>query len=603
MKLQSRLQSRAEHAVSWLSILITIGLAGGVWLGYKSFVGSDESVAEDAQYYEVEQGGFLVTIVEGGTLEAVNEISVRNEVKYPTKIVSIVPEGSFVKKGDLLCELDVSDIEDRLDEQKLAVETADFSVKQAIENKKITESQNDSLIKAAELKVEFAETDLDKYKDGDWPQLKRNAESSILTAKEKMAIDKDNLDWSEKLAKEGFETEKKVESDKYTYLLSQERLTDAEETLRLLQKYDHPKLLRQYQANLDEAKEDLKRVKSQAASKLAQEIAQIKSAENRAGLQRKKLDEYETQIQAAKIFAPEGGMVVYPFVSFRSMSQSMIEEGASVRPRQEIVKLPDVSQMKVTIKVHESHVNQVVAGMGAYVVLDSLPDKRFKGHVQRVSLMPDQGSRFSNPNLKVYSTVILIDDQLPDVKPGLSARAEIVVTNLNDCIKVPLQCVTTHKSKQVCYVKKGDENVPVPVEVGLYNSKFIQVTEGLNPGDLLMLNPPVSADEVGLDRALVEEGGELPPTRKVEPQKESKSRGGKSGQWSGKSSEGGEGKNRSSGPGQKRRGMSPELMKRFDKNGNGKIDEDERAAVGEYFRSTRSKSGGGQGGQGRPGGQ
>ena len=61
-----------------------------------------------------------------------------------------VPEGSFVKKGDLICELDVSDIEDRLDEQKLAVESADFTVQQAIENKKIMESQNDSLIKAAQ---------------------------------------------------------------------------------------------------------------------------------------------------------------------------------------------------------------------------------------------------------------------------------------------------------------------------------------------------------------------------------------------------------------------------------------------------------------------
>ena len=617
MKTKSHTKLRAA-AGTLLNVCIAGALGGGIWLGYKTLVSSDEGAPEDAQYHEVVQGGFLVTIVEGGTLEAVNEISVRNEVKYPTKIVTIVPEGSFVKKGDLICELDVSDIEDRLDEQKLAVETADFSVKQAIENKKITESQNDSLIKAAELKVEFAETDLDKYKDGDFPQLKRTAESAILTAKEKMAIDKDNLDWSEKLAKEGFETAKKVESDKYTYLISQERLKDAEETLRLLQKYDHPKLLRQYEANLTEAKADLDRVKSQAASKLSQEEAQIKSAENRAGLQRKKLTEYEEQINVAKMYAPEAGMVVYPFVSFRSMSQSMIEEGASVRPRQEIIKLPDVSQMKVTIKVHESHVNQVTAGMGAYVVLDSLPDQRFKGHVQRVNLMPDQGSRFSNPNLKVYSTVILVDDKLPDVKPGLSARAEIVVTNLTDCIKVPLQCVTTHKNKQVCYVKKGDENTPVPVEVGLYNSKFIQVTEGLKAGDLLMLNPPVSGDEVGLDRALVEEGGDLPPTKKVEPQKESKGRGGKSGQWSGKSgksggsqwqskgSKGGDGKSRSGGgQGQKRRSMSPEMLKRFDKNGNGTIDEDERPAMIEYFRSQRGGQGGGRsGGQGgRPGGQ
>ena len=321
-------------------------------------------------------------------------------------------------------------------------------------------------------------------------------------------------------------------------------------------------------------------------------------------MQRKKLKEYEEQIAAAKIFAPEGGMVVYPFVSFRSMSQSMIEEGASVRPRQEIVKLPDVSQMKVTIKVHESHVNQVVAGMGAYVVLDSLPDQRFKGHVQRVNLMPDQGSRFSNPNLKEYSTTILIDDKLPDVKPGLSARAEVVVTNLSDAIKVPLQCVTTYKNKQVCYVKDGSVDKPVPVEVGLYNSKFIQVTSGLKAGDQINLSPPLSAEEVGLDKSLVEEGEKLPPTKKVAPQEKSKggsSKGGKSWQgksgsggknWQGKSGSGGQ-QSGGGGDGQRqRRAPSPEMLKQFDKNGNGKIDEEERDAIRAHYQKMRSKQGG-----------
>ena len=407
-------RSQSETAASTTVILLALSIVAAVLGGVVYFKPDDSDQYSDADYFEVKEGNFIVTIVEGGTLEAVNEISVRNEVKYPTKIVSIVAEGTYVKKGQLLCELDVSEIEDRLDEQKLSVENAGFSVKQATETLNITKSQQDSLIKAAELRVEFAKTDYDKYVDGDWPQMKRDASTQILTAKEKLAIDEDTLLWSQKLAKEGFETEKKVESDKYTALQSKVRLEQSEENLRLLEKYDNPKLLRQYQASLDEAGEDLKRVKSQTISKISQSEAELKSSENRFRLQEKKLGDYTGQITAAKIHAPEDGMVVYPFVSFRSSSQAMIEEGASVRPRQEIIKLPDISQMKVTIKVHESHVNQVVAGMGAYVVLDSLPDERFAAHVRKVGLMPDQGSRFSNPDLKVYSTEILIDDKLPE---------------------------------------------------------------------------------------------------------------------------------------------------------------------------------------------
>ena len=567
-----------QSGLSTIFVLIALALAAAVIVSLFAFGGDDADVNVEADYSEVQKGTFLVTIVEGGTLEAVNEISVRNEVKYNTKIVSIVPEGTFVKKGQLLCELDVSEIEDRLDEQKLAVENAAFAVKQATESLKITKSQNDSQIKAAELKVEFAKTDLAKFVEGDWPQMKRDAETAILTAKEKLSIDEDSLKWSMELAKEGFETEKKVESDKYTALQSKVKLEQAQENLRLLEKYDHPKLLRQYEANLDEAKAELERVKTQAASKQSQAEAELKSAENRKDLQEKKLAEYQEQIAAAKLHAPEDGMVVYPFVSFRSMSQSMIEEGASVRPRQEIIKLPDVSQMKVTIKVHESHVNQVVPGMGAYVVLDSLPDQRFKAHVQKVNLMPDQGSRFSNPNLKVYSTEILIDDSLPDVKPGLSARAEIVITNLTDVIKVPIQAVTTLKNKQVCYVRKGKEDAPVPVEVGLYNSKFIQIASGLEPGDLVLLSPPVDAGEVGLDKDLVTDGEDLPPTQKVEPAKQERGKAG--GNDPGSAGKGGRG-----------RQPSPEMIKRFDKDGDGQLDENERAAMIESFRKQRSKGG------------
>lgn len=103
-----------------------------------------------------------------------------------------------------------------------------------------------------------------------------------------------------------------------------------------------------------------------------------------------------------------------------------------------------------------------------------------------------------NPNLKVYSTDVLIDDELPDLKPGASARAEIVVTNLVNALTVPLQAVTTVKGKQVCYVQNSTELVPVPVVVGNFNDQFIEIRSGLNEGDQVALTPPVLPSE-GVD--------------------------------------------------------------------------------------------------------
>src|ERR1017187_5209347 len=82
----------------------------------------------------------------------------------------------------------------------------------------------------------------------------------------------------------------------------------------------------------------------------------------------------------------------------------MVEEGAVVRNRQEVIKLPDVSAMKVQVKIHETYINQIALGQPAFVVLDSMPDQRFRGNVSKVAPLPDSQSRWGNPDLKIYAT-------------------------------------------------------------------------------------------------------------------------------------------------------------------------------------------------------
>ena len=141
-----------------------------------------------------------------------------------------------------------------------------------------------------------------------------------------------------------------------------------------------------------------------------------------------------------------------------------IEEGATVRNRQELIKLPDTSQMKVKIRVHESVINMVKVGQQARVVLDSMPDRTFQGRVNKVGLLPDSLSRWANPNLKVYTTEVLITEKLPQtVKPGVSAQAEIIVTNIPQTLYVPIQAVTTYRGRPAVYVLRGGKPSPSPV--------------------------------------------------------------------------------------------------------------------------------------------
>ena len=70
------------------------------------------------------RGSLRITVVERGNLESANSVSLKSEVEGRPTILWLIEEGTMVQPGDLLCELDTSQIEDELFEQELAVERA-----------------------------------------------------------------------------------------------------------------------------------------------------------------------------------------------------------------------------------------------------------------------------------------------------------------------------------------------------------------------------------------------------------------------------------------------------------------------------------------------
>jgi len=460
-------------------------------------------------FFEVKRGDMLVSVVEGGTLEAVNEVSIRNEVEGTARIIFIVPEGSYAKKGDLLVELDSSSSVDAVNQQQIAVEKSQFAVLQAEKQLEIQKSVADSEIQSATLKEEFAESDLEKFVEGEALQTLRNAQIEITNVMETLKIADERLEWTEKLYEQGFETKGNLDKDRLTVSQTRLKLEQAQKELWMVETYDNPKKQRSLEAALQEAKEDLARVKLQNDRRLAQCQADVESQKKTLALSQEKLSREKEQLAATKIYAPQDGLVVYGSAGSHWSSESMIEEGAVVRNRQEIIKLPDTSAMKVSIKIHESHINQVERGQPAFVVLDSLPDQRFRGYVSKVAPLPDSQSRWGNPDLKVYATEIRVTDNLPDIKPGVSARAEVLITNLPSVLSVPIQAVTTYKGKPVVFLARAPQE-PVPVTVGQYNTKFIEICSGVEDGDRVLLTPPFDMKEKDLGGAIIADEEALP---------------------------------------------------------------------------------------------
>ncbi|MCD6339683.1 MAG: efflux RND transporter periplasmic adaptor subunit [Verrucomicrobia bacterium] len=563
-------------------------------------------------YYEVKRGDFTVSVVEGGTLEAVNEVSIRNEVEGVARIIYLVPEGTLVKKGDLLVELDSSQAQDQYDQQLLNVQKAQFALVQAEQQLAIQKSQADSDIRAAELSLKFAQMDLDKFLKAESITSLLEASNNVANIEAKLAVDMNSYEWSKKLAAKGYETKRTVDSDELTVRSDKYQLLISSNKLWMLQNFDLEKQREQLTSNVEEAKRELERVKQKAARTVAQYEADVLTQSNALALQQKFLDRYRKNLEACKVYAPQDGLVVYPVNENRWSSESMIEEGATVRNRQELIKLPDTSQMKVKIRVHESVINMVKVGQQARVVLDSMPDRTFQGRVNKVGLLPDSLSRWANPNLKVYTTEVLITEKLPQtVKPGVSAQAEIIVTNIPQTLYVPIQAVTTYRGRPAVYVLRGGKPSPSPVEVGMFNTQFIQILSGVKEGDRVLLSPPFDIEQRDIESGGVlaaESPGKEPSKSKTQKAQAAPSPTGRTpgsrrtGRGAANAGPAAAGEKTPAAararpqPGNRPAFDPKALMRRFDKNGNGQLDAQEREAM----RAALKRQFGG--GRARPGG-
>ncbi len=461
---------------------------------------------EPTAYYEVKRGDFTVSVVEGGTLSAVSEYSIRSEVEGTARIISIVPEGSYVKKGDLLVELDSASAQDQVNQQQINYEKAKFSVEQALAQLEIQKSATNSEYLAAELKLKLARIDLEKYEQGQRLVDLVEASNKLVQAQAQLMVNMDTYRNSTNLAAKGYETKQKVDSDRLAVLNSANALIVASNSIWMLRQFDEVKQAETYRAAVLQAEQELDRVVSQNVRKMAQYSADLITQSNTLALSEQKLERDKKNLAATIIRAPQDGLVVYPVSDSHFSSESLIEGGAIVRNRQELIKLPDLSRMKVVIKVHESHVNMIRPGLPAFVMLDSMPDERFRGVVEKVAPLPDTQSRWGNPNLKVYNTEIYLTDTLPNVKPGVSAKAEIIVTNIAGAISVPIQAIATYQGQPAAYLVHGHRSEPRPVEVGMFNTKFIEITKGLKPGDRILLSPPFEAREKDLEGSVLAEG-------------------------------------------------------------------------------------------------
>src|SRR5262249_39847799 len=128
------------------------------------------------------------------------------KVKCGTKTTSltikwVIDDGTPVRQGQLLMEIDDSALQDQLKDQKIKVDQAKSAWIAAEENSKIVASQNYSDVETARVTIELAEIDLKKYLEGDYPQAAKVAKNNILLSESDLEQQRDRVAYTERMVK------------------------------------------------------------------------------------------------------------------------------------------------------------------------------------------------------------------------------------------------------------------------------------------------------------------------------------------------------------------------------------------------------------------
>lgn len=364
----------------------------------------------------------------------------------------------------------------------------------------------------------MAPVDFSKYAksellgDGAAKQNLRKLEDDLLVAQSELNLAQTKLAGTRRLFEKQFVTKNELDNEEITVKKSALKVETGRTALDLFIKYEFSKASEEFLSKYEEALRLLVRARKEAISRYAQSRAKLKSAEGRFKIEDKQTAELKEQLEKCVITAKKTGLVVYGGGNDRGFyyGEEQIREGATVRERQPIITIPDMTQMSVNVKIHESYIKKVAKGLKAVVRVDSFPDQALTGEVTKVGVLPDSQNRWLNPDLKVYVTSVNIVGVHDWLKPGMSARVEILVKELDEVIYVPLQAVTPHKGKHICYLPNGGNPETREVVVGEFNDEFIEIKSGLKAGELVMLHVPESMREEEGEAAMEEKPADQP---------------------------------------------------------------------------------------------
>ncbi len=280
--------------------------------------------------------------------------------------------------------------------------------------------------------------------------------------------------------------------------------------------------------NLTQSEYNVERAKLEASK--AEILSEIEGAKDRidVGVSEGALGQVKTQIQSRKIShsadmerldqkkdksvrdtelargylskmvirAPNDGIVnILPnFRAGGSFGQSPppFKEGDRVWTGAAIAEIPDLSEMRVELKLEEVERGRIKLGEPVHVRVDAVPEKELRAVMDWISPIATLVFRTFPPE-KLFPAQATLKNLDPRLRPGMSASAEIIVERQPGVLLIPSRASFLKNGKPTVYVQKGQQFLSRTIEVGKRSDEDLVVLKGLKEGELVTLEKPEDA--------------------------------------------------------------------------------------------------------------
>lgn len=483
--------------------MIAVLTLGGVAFAMGWFDGASNAETDgvaDVNLFTVVSGDLPIVLTENGELVAKDSQNIVNTANSWAEITWLIDEGSEVAEGDEVARLDTKELEERAEKYELDIVQAETDLMQAQTDLEIQEIDNTAKLERAEEALTKARKELEKYERGDAVNERRKLDVAMRDAETRLMRAKKKFEDSEILYEQTYINKSQRDEDEIEYDKAVAQKEGCELDLEIFETYTKPLALADKKRAVTDAERELETTGKRNESSLRQRQTSLDKAETRLEKLRESLEEVQDELGKMTLLAPCPGYAIYGDPK-QPWTREDIKVGGRTWSGQTIMTIPDLRVMQVKLAIHEADVNKLEEGHAATVTMDTYPGLAMVGTVTKIASIAasDDGWRRSS-DVKTFDVEITLEanDEV-ELKPGISAKAEIAIDHLEDVMYVPLQTVFAEEGEQFCYVR-GADGAPErrAVEPGPANDHYVSIVSGLEPGDrVLLYNPNLPASGGG----------------------------------------------------------------------------------------------------------